>query len=99
MHQHPHYHSYNSVLNQNSKGWVSFVKICFAVSIMAMGAGILFLPTELWVKAYFGMGTLLVVASSIMLSKTMRDEFESEKLTHRINEARTEQMLREVPVS
>jgi hypothetical protein len=99
MQQHPHYHTAPSVLNQNSKSWVSFVKICFAASILSMAAGILLMPTELWVKAYFSMGTLMVVASSIMLSKTMRDEFESEKLHHRINEARTEQMLRDIPAA
>lgn len=99
MQQHPHYQQNNSVLNQNSKGWLNFVKICFGVSILSMMLGIVFLPTELWVKAYFGMGTLMVTASSIMLSKTMRDEFESEKLHHRISEARTEQMLREYPAA
>lgn len=99
MQQHPHYHQNPSVLNQNSKGWLTFVKVCFAASIVAMGTGILFLPTELWVKAYFAMGTLMVTASSIMLSKTMRDEFESEKLHYRINEARTEQILRDMPAA
>ena len=81
--------------NQNSDSWVFFVKAAFAISVLAMGAAIVFMPTELWVKGYMAMGTLLVITSSVTMTKTMRDEFESDRLLNRIHDARTERMLKE----
>ena len=84
-----------TMLNQNSKGWTFFVKTCFAISVAAMAAAICFLPAAIWVKGYLGMGSLLLVASSFMLSKSIRDDFEAQKIVNRLSEARAEQMLRE----
>ncbi|CAM2011078.1 YiaA/YiaB family inner membrane protein [Acanthopleuribacter pedis] len=85
-----------SIYNQNSQGWVFFVKAAFFLSLVAMSTAILFLPTTVWIKGYLAMGSLMVVTTSIMLSKTMRDEFEARKLVNRLNEARTEQFLKDV---
>ena len=80
----------------NSNGWNFFVKACFALSLVAMAVAIIYLPVIPWIKSYLAMGTLMVVTSSIMLSKSVRDEFEARKLVNRINEARTERLLKEV---
>ena len=85
-----------NLMQQNSTGWLFFVKACFALSLGAMTIAIIFLPTDLWVKGYLAMGTLMVVTSSIMLSKTMRDEHEAGKLANRIDEARTQKLLQEI---
>jgi len=82
-------------LNLNSASWMFFVKACFAISLIAMGCGIVIIPVEIWVKGYLAMGTLLVIASSIMLSKTLRDEHEGKKIINRISEARTQRILKE----
>lgn len=89
----------NSMLNQNSRGWLFFVKACFGLAIAAMSLAIFFLPTEIWVKGYMGMGTLLVVASSFMLAKSMRDEFEAQKVINRLSEAKAERMLKEMDMA
>lgn len=85
-----------SITNQNSQGWVFFVKASFALSLIAMITAVIFLPVTVWIKGYLAMGSLMMVTTSIMLSKTMRDEFEARKLVNRLNEARTEQFLKEV---
>ncbi|CAM2011077.1 YiaA/YiaB family inner membrane protein [Acanthopleuribacter pedis] len=85
-----------SIYNQNSQGWVFFVKAAFVLSLVAMGVATVFLPVTVWIKGYLAMGSLMMVTTSIMLSKTMRDEFEAKKLLNRINEARTEQFLKDV---
>lgn len=85
-----------SILNQNSPGWIWFVKISFAAALAALGVAIVFLPTNVWIKGYLAMGSLFAVASSFMLSKTMRDEFEAKKIVHKLSEARAEKMLRDV---
>lgn len=82
-------------LQQNSSSWLFFVKASFAIAVSAVGMGIFFLPTDLWVKGYMAMGTLFVVGSTFTLAKTLRDEFEGKKLINKIQDAKTEKMLRE----
>lgn len=84
-----------TTLNQNSEGWLFFVKVSFALSVIAMGIGIFFLPTPIWVKGYMAMGTLFTIGSTFTLSKTIRDEFEARKIIHRLSEAKTEKMLKD----
>ena len=82
--------------NMNSNGWNFFVRACFGVALGAMAIAILYLPVTIWIKGYLAMGTLMIVTSSIMLSKSIRDEFEASKLVNRISEARTDRMLQDL---
>lgn len=84
-----------ALMNQNSPGWLFFVKACFGLSIVSMVAGIFFAPVDLWVKGYMAMGALFTVGSTFTLAKTMRDEFEAAKIANRITDAKTERMLKE----
>lgn len=63
----------------HSSTWVNFVYGSFFSSILLSGIGIFFLPTELWTKGYLAMGFVMTVMTSIILTKTIRDNFESEK--------------------
>lgn len=82
-------------LQSNSKGWLLFVKISFIASIVAMVIGIIFMPTDLVIKGYFALNALFIVSSTIMLSKTMRDEHESEKIINRISEAKANKIIQQ----
>ena len=79
----------------NSAGWLLFVKTSFVVSLLAMVTGIVFLPADLTIKGFFAMGTLYLIGSTFTLAKTIRDEFESQKLINKIADAKTEKMLKE----
>jgi hypothetical protein len=79
----------------NSPGWVVFVKVSFVISIIAMFAGIVFAQTDLMVKGFLGMGTLYLIASTFTLSKTIRDEFEGQKLISKLAEAEVQKLLKE----
>jgi hypothetical protein len=79
----------------NSPSWLFFVRLCFVASASALGLGIFFMPTDLWVKGYMAMGTLFVVGSTFTFAKTVRDEFEAKKLINRIQDAKTERMLKD----
>ncbi len=81
-------------LQRDSASWIFFVKISFILSVFALGLGIYFMPTELWVKGYMAMGSLFTIGASITLSKTMRDEHEAKKLINKISEAKTERILK-----
>ncbi len=80
----------------NSPEWVFFVKASFAISFGAMFIAIFFFAqVDLISKGFLAMGTLYLVASTFTLSKTIRDEFEGQKLINKLADARTEKLLKE----
>ena len=80
----------------NSPEWVFFVKASFAISFAAMFIAIFFFAqVDLISKGFLAMGTLYLVASTFTLSKTIRDEFEGQKLINKLADARTEKLLKE----
>lgn len=84
-----------AMLQRHSGGWVFYVKAAFGISLGLMLMGIFWMPAEIWVKGYLGMGLMFCVGSAITLAKTIRDEHEASRLVNRISEARTERLLKE----
>ncbi len=82
-------------IQRDSSSWIFYVKTSFFLSVISLVLGIVFLPTDLWVKGYMGMGVLFVIGTSITLSKTLRDEHEAKKIINRISEVKTEKILKE----
>ncbi len=72
--------------NSNTTGWVLFVKLSFVISLLAMVAAIFFMPGDLMLKGYLALNSLFIVSSTIMVSKTVRDEYENQKLINRKTE-------------
>ena len=85
----------NNTMQKDSQAWRYFVILSFVASVGATSLGVLILPVDLWVKGYMAMGLYFTIASTVMLSKTLRDAFEADKLINKISEARTEKMLKE----
>lgn len=86
-------------IQQDSAAWKFFVVTSFALALATTSLGVLVMPVELWVKGYIAMGIYFTISSTFMLSKTIRDGHESEKLVNRISEAKTEKMLKEFDVT
>lgn len=80
---------------QDSPAWIFFQYVSFAVALLMMVGGIFILESNVWMKGYLAMATILIVNSSITLSKTLRDNFETKKLHNRIEEARQEKLLKD----
>lgn len=72
------------------QSWASFV---LAVSVTSVG--IVYLPVDNWTKGFMGMGLAFTVGSTFGVAKTTRDLHESRRLTYKIEEARTEKLLKE----
>ena len=83
------------MIPRHSAGWLFFVRAAFATSLGLMLLGVLWLPTDIWIKGYLVMGLMFSVGSSITLAKTVRDDHEARRLVNRISEARTERLLKE----
>lgn len=77
----------------DSPAWLSFIWIAFSISLVLMLIGIYYLPVDWWIKGYLYMGTLFLTASTLTLSKSLRDKHEYERLVNRVKSARTEQVL------
>jgi hypothetical protein len=82
-------------LTQQSPAWLAFVHISFVLSLALMIIGIIILPVDLWIRGYLAIGLLFTVSATINLSKTMRDEHEAKKIVNRLQEVKTEKMLKE----
>jgi len=71
---------------------------CWAAFVLSLGAtsiGIWFLPVDIWIRAFLGLGLWFTVSSCMNLAKSVRDEHESHKLTSVVEEAKTERILRD----
>lgn len=79
----------------HTNAWVVQTWLSFILSVSAMSIGILYLPVNLWIKGYLGMGVLFSVGSTISLSKTVRDIEESKRMISRLDEAKIERLLAE----
>lgn len=82
-------------LQNNSAGWLFFVKLTFGISIAAMIAFIIIMEGSLLMRGYLALNSLFLISTTITLSKTMRDEHESQSINHKISEAKTNKILKE----
>jgi hypothetical protein len=80
---------------EHSTAWVFQTWASFILSLSAVTIGVIYLPVNSWVKGYLGIGFAFSVASTISLSKTLRDIDESKRLTARVDGARVEKLLSE----
>ncbi len=78
---------------QHTGAWVGFCYASFALAVALMAAGLVLMPTDIWLKGYFVMGTAMLVQTAITMAKTVRDVQENAKLVNRIEDARTERLL------
>ncbi len=78
---------------RDSNAWIAQTWAAFFLSIGMTTTGIVYLPVDLWVKGFMGMGLGFSVASTFSLGKTQRDLYESIRLTSKIEEAKLDKIL------
>lgn len=83
-------------IQKDTAAWQLFVWVNFTLAVMATGFGVLFLPIDFWFKGYIAMGLLFTIGSTFSLAKAIRDEHEAKKLINKIEQARTEKILKEL---
>ena len=84
-----------TVMDMDTGAWRMQVWIAFALALFLTTVGIWFLPVDAWIKGYLGLGLYFTVSSAFTLAKTIRDQHEGEKISHKLSEAKAERMLRE----
>lgn len=81
---------------KHSSAFVTFSYATFGLSLAMVGAGVVFMPIDRWMKGFLAMGVVMLIQSCIIVAKTVRDNQEAEKLLNRIEDARTERLLMDV---
>jgi hypothetical protein len=79
----------------HSTAWIVQAWASFIIALSATSVGIIYLPVDNWVKSFMGMGLAFSVGSTFSVAKTTRDLHEARKLAYRLDEARTEKILKE----
>lgn len=78
---------------KHSNNWTVFTALSFAIAAGMMAIGIYNLEASFSAKGFYIMASLMLVHSSISLTKTLRDREENMKLHNRIEDAKTEKLL------
>jgi hypothetical protein len=81
---------------RNSAAWTGFTYINFAVAALMMAGGIWFMEASFTAKGFYAMAALMLVSSTIILTKSLRDQDEAMRFHNKLDEARTEKLLMEV---
>ena len=81
---------------EHSQSWVTFCYASFAGSCLMVGGGIFMMPVDLWIRAYLLIGMVMIIQAAINVTKTLRDNHENERLINRLEDAKTEKLIRDV---
>ena len=79
----------------HSKLWVFYTWASFVASAALLLGGIAGLDLDLWQRAFLVLGTFFLVGSCFNLAKVARDQHEQARFVNRVEEARTEKLLRD----
>ena len=85
--------------NEHSPAWQNFSIASFVVAAGMMGGGIFFMDAGFAAKGFYAMSAIMLVHTSITVTKMMRDKAEAQRLIHKIEDAKTEKLLMEVAKS
>ena len=68
----------------------------FAVAAAMMAGGIYFLEASFSAKGFYAMAAIMLVHTSITITKTLRDAEEASRFINRIEDAKTEKLLMDI---
>lgn len=83
----------NDSLMKHSPAWTTFSYVSFGLAAFMLALGLYLMPLDLWGKGYLAMGILMLVQTTVNVTKTLRDNQEADKLLRRIDDAKTEKLL------
>ncbi len=66
----------------HTPAWIAFSYLSFCAAAAMAALGIAYLPLGIWERGYLAMAALLLVHSSVSLTKTLRDRHEAAALAH-----------------
>jgi Uncharacterized protein conserved in bacteria len=81
---------------KDSGAWKMFTVGSFVVAAAMMAGGIWFMEASFAAKGFYAMAAIMLVHTSITITKTLRDDEESKRFLNRLDEAKTEKLLMDI---
>ena len=81
---------------KNSNAWNQFTLLSFGIACTMMAGGIYFLEASFAAKGFYAMAAIMLVHTSITVTKTLRDVEESKRMVNKLEDAKTERLLMEI---
>ncbi|MCW6010356.1 hypothetical protein K1W54_38280 [Micromonospora sp. CPCC 205371] len=81
------------IQRKNTTAFFVQAGLSFAVSVVAVGVGIAYLPIGPWIRAFLAIGVLYVVTSAFTLAKCIRDQQDDSEVVTRVDQARLDKLL------
>lgn len=81
---------------KDSDAWKMFTIVSFVVAAGMMAGGIYFLEASFAAKGFYAMSALMLVHTSISITKTLRDADEASKFLNKLEDAKTEKLLMDI---
>lgn len=79
-----------------SDSWAMFTVASFILSAAMMAGGIYFLEASFAAKGFYAMAAIMLVHTSISITKTLRDIDESKRMINKLEDAKTEKLLMDI---
>jgi len=86
----------NESLQKSSMAWQNFTILSFVTAAGMMAGGIYFLEASFAAKGFYSMAAIMLVHTTVTITKTLRDNSEADRLHNKLEDAKTEKLLREV---
>ena len=86
----------NTYAPKDTAAWKTFTMVSFAVAASMMAGGIYFMEASFAAKGFYAMAAIMLVHTSITITKTLRDAEEASRFINRLEDAKTEKLLMEV---
>ncbi|MCC0029643.1 MAG: hypothetical protein H6891_04975 [Brucellaceae bacterium] len=88
-----------SYVAKDSNAWKMFTVASFVVAAAMMAGGIYNLDASFAAKGFYAMAAIMLVHTSITITKTLRDAEEANRFLNKLEDAKTEKLLRDIHAS
>jgi hypothetical protein len=86
----------NTYAPKDTAAWKTFTMASFVVAATMMAGGIYFMEASFAAKGFYAMAAIMLVHTSITITKTLRDAEEASRFINRLEDAKTEKLLMDV---
>lgn len=89
----------NTNIIKTSSSYNIFTYVQFAIATSMMAGGIYSLEASFAAKGFYAMAAIMLVSSTVAITKALRDSEEGDRLHNKIEDAKTERLLAEISSS
>lgn len=86
----------NTYLPKDSGAWRLFTMASFGIAAAMMAGGVYFMEASFAAKGFYAMAAIMLVHTSITITKTLRDAEEANRFMNKLEDAKTEKLLMDI---